>query len=132
MEKKLSELLPLTNINKTKQIIANYKLEVSQPGFWDNNNEAKRTMHELESKKEFVSMVESWVSSLENMKAALDILSVDEYPDLTEEADRTLNALDEHIEDWKLESMLTGPYDSRSCRLTVRSGAGGVDAQVYQ
>lgn len=137
IEKTMNEVLPLLHVEKIRHIVANYELEVSQPGFWEQADNARKIMHELETKKELISTVNGWASGLEDAQVGLEMFgesgceTSDENREMLIEAESILDRLSKELGKWKLDAVLTGPYDSRSCRLTIRSGAGGVDAQDW-
>lgn len=69
------------------------------------------------------------------MKNVNDISELAESNDLSDEDIRLLEKECATIEDafyeWELKTLLGGEYDKNSALLTVRSGAGGVDAQDF-
>ena len=65
---------------------------------------------------------------------------VDDYIGLAElgfseeelpEIERTIVSLEKTVADWELLALLSGEYDGHDVILTIRSGAGGVDAQDW-
>ena len=73
--------------------------------------------------------------SVGDIDAALDMasdeLSKETQAELIHEAAATLRSLTSEVEDWKLQALLSGPYDKGDCRLVVTAGAGGTDAQDW-
>lgn len=47
------------------------------------------------------------------------------------EAESTVNKLNQDLDQWELQQLLSGPYDSQGAVLTINAGAGGTDAQDW-
>lgn len=62
-----------------------------------------------------------WKSFLEDASTALELND----EDLLAEASTVLEAITSELEDWKIESLLAGPYDRGDCRIVITAGAGG-------
>jgi hypothetical protein len=56
---------------------------------------------------------------------------VESVDELLAEAAALVGNLESQLEAWRLESLLSGPYDACDCRLVVTAGAGGADAQDW-
>jgi hypothetical protein len=136
-ERRLNKMLHTVEMEKVQNIISNYEMEASQPDFWVNVTRARHLTQELERFKMKQSKVTHLKNDLEEAKLTIDMVgdteSGDDNPSLDDiliQADVHLRRISDAIDKWQVDSVLKGPYDSRSCRLYVRSGAGGIDAQV--
>lgn len=103
--------------------------ESEKSGFWNDPNGAGRIMQELEMlQNEQLSFdsLEKTLTDLEGL-ASLDDLQPDDAQALEKEYAEVEKALGE----WEFKTLLGGDYDAKNALLTVRSGAGGVDAQDW-
>ena len=88
-------------------------------------------------KKGTLGRLASWRDVLSDSEIALEIaadalddgLGAEESALLAESAE-ALDGLATDLERWRLERLLSGPYDIEGGRLTIMAGAGGTDAQV--
>ena len=103
--------------------------ESSRADFWNDPKKAGRVMQDLEGgrteRASFIRLEKS-LSDLEGF-AALGNLSAEDSVELEKEyalAEKT-------IAEWEFQTLLDGEYDAGSALLTLRSGAGGVDAQDW-
>lgn len=103
----------------------------AQPGFWESQEQAQSTLQELNTLKSNLERYRQWQGQLEDTKAILELLELEEDGTLLEEADSTLQQLNHDLDRWELQQLLSGPYDARGAVLTINAGAGGTDAQDW-
>lgn len=73
----------------------------------------------------------TWLSSLEDAQAVLDLLEEDTDEALVAEAASNVKQLDRELEQWELQQLLSGHYDKGGAVLSIDAGAGGTDAQDW-
>ncbi|MEM8809306.1 MAG: peptide chain release factor 2 [Cyanobacteria bacterium P01_G01_bin.38] len=103
----------------------------SQPDFWDDQDQAQKTLQELNEYKSYLDQLTSWESSLEDTQAIVELLEVDADESLWSEAAHTVTSLNQELAQWELQQLLSGPYDKSGAVLTINAGAGGTDAQDW-
>lgn len=103
----------------------------AQPDFWDNQSTAQRTLQELNDLKSHLEQLGQWRSSLEDAKAVLELLALEEDESLLQEAESNVTQLTKELDQWELQQLLSGPYDAKGAVLTINAGAGGTDAQDW-
>jgi peptide chain release factor 2 len=72
-----------------------------------------------------------WESSLEDTKAIAELLELETDGALIAEAETNLQRLEQELELWELQQLLSGTYDTKGAILTINAGAGGTDAQDW-
>ncbi len=103
----------------------------AQPEFWNDQNQAQETLQELNDLKTHLQQYQQWQSSLEDTKAVLELLELENDEALLQEAESTITKLNGELNQWELEQLLSGPYDEKGAVLTINAGAGGTDAQDW-
>jgi len=88
-------------------------------------------LQELNDLKSNLQNFESWLASLDDTKAILELLELDADEALLQEAQDNLTHLSRSLDQWELQKLLSGPYDDRGAVLTINAGAGGTDAQDW-
>ncbi len=78
-----------------------------------------------------MEQVQGWESSLEDSRAILELLELDQDDSLLTEAETTIGKLNRELDQWELQQLLSGPYDKEGAVLTINAGAGGTDAQDW-
>ncbi len=75
--------------------------------------------------------MQQWQTALEDARAALELLELDDDTALLQEAETSVAQLSHQLDQWELQQMLSGPYDKNGAILTLNAGAGGTDAQDW-
>lgn len=88
-------------------------------------------MQELNELKDHLQQYHDWHSSLEDTKVVVELLESDTDESLLNEAVSNVTTLNRELDQWELQQLLSGPYDSKGALLTITAGAGGTDAQDW-
>ncbi|MGY6530875.1 MAG: peptide chain release factor 2 [Cyanobacterium sp.] len=119
------------DIPNLKANIHDLEQVASQPDFWDDADKAQKTLQDLNEVKSSLAQITQWQKSLEDAKAILELLELEEDLELFTEADNTLTRLAQELDRWELRKLLSGVYDQKGAVLTINAGAGGTDAQDW-
>lgn len=92
---------------------------------------AQNTLQELNELKSNVEQYRQWSANLEDTKAIAELLELEEDEALATEAETNLTSLQQELDRWELQQLLSGPYDTKGAVLTINAGAGGTDAQDW-
>lgn len=103
----------------------------AQPAFWDDQTSAQQTLQELNDAKGHLQQLEQWQASLDDARAVLELLELEEDASLLEEAHSNVTQLSHELDQWELQQLLSGTYDQKGAVLTINAGAGGTDAQDW-
>jgi peptide chain release factor 2 len=103
----------------------------AQPEFWDELTLAQKTLQELNELKDHLQQYYRWQSSLEDNKAVVELLELENDKGLLQEAESTVIRLNRELDQWELQQLLSGTYDREAAVLTINAGAGGTDAQDW-
>ena len=125
---KLRSTFDLTTLNAKIQDLEQLS---AQPEFWDNQEIAQTTLQELNELKSNVKQYRQWQNLVEETKAIAELLELEEDAALIEEAETNLTQLQQELDRWELQQLLSGTYDKKGAILTINAGAGGTDAQDW-
>ena len=103
----------------------------AQTDFWDDQTSAQKTLQELNDLKSHLQRYEQWKASLEDARAVLELMELETDESLLKEAETNLTQLNQELDRWELERLLSGTYDANGAVLTINAGAGGTDAQDW-
>ncbi|KUH93920.1 peptide chain release factor 2 [Mycobacterium sp. IS-3022] len=102
--------------------------EASDPNLWDDQTRAQKVTSELSHTQGELRRVEELRQRLDDLPVMYELAAEDGSADELAEADAELKKLREDIEAMEVRTLLSGEYDEREAVVTIRSGAGGVDA----
>jgi peptide chain release factor 2 len=102
--------------------------EASDPRLWDDQVRAQRVTSELSHRQGELRHVEELRRRLDDLPVLYELAAEEGAADTLAEADAELESLRADIEAMEVRTLLSGEYDEREALVTIRSGAGGVDA----
>jgi peptide chain release factor 2 len=104
---------------------------MAEPGFWDNQDQARQTIAEANRLKGWVEPHGKLVRKVQDLQELRELLEMEEDPELEAEWVRELGGLDRAVEELELRTMLQGEDDHRDAILTIHPGAGGLESQDW-
>ena len=119
------------DIDGLKARIEKLEAQASDPNLWDDQARAQRVTSELSHTQGELRRVEGLRGRLDDLPVLYELASEAggaEGDTALAEADAELKALHADIEAMEVRTLLSGEYDEREALVTIRSGAGGVDA----
>jgi peptide chain release factor 2 len=111
--------------------IAKLEHDASDPKLWDDQANAQRVTSELSHAQSELRRVEGLRSRLDDLPVLYEMAAEEQgagAEDALAEADAELKSLQAEIEALEVRTLLSGEYDEREALVSIRSGAGGVDA----
>ena len=105
--------------------------EASDPNLWDDQTRAQRVTSELSHAQGELRRVAGLRQRVEDLPVLYEMAAEAEGQDAADglvEADAELKSLQADVEAMEVRTLLSGEYDEREALVTIRSGAGGVDA----
>jgi len=130
LERRLAELEGSFDLESLRRSSVRLSEEMSRPGFWDDQEEAKEVSAEF-------SRVEGRLRLLDGLRARLsdagELLELAEEGDeeLVGEVAEELRRIERALEEQEVARLFSGEYDEGAAILTINSGAGGVDSQDW-
>ena len=102
---------------------------MGDPGFWDDNDSAQKTVSDLKSLKSIVGPMDELTSSVEDLAALFEMAEEDES--IAEEVTGEIVRLEKILEELELKALLNGPNDSAGAILSINARDGGTDANDW-
>lgn len=104
---------------------------MAQPGFWDNPEQARKTVDLLKALKAAVEPWGPYEAKVEDAGVLLDLATSENDAGAFAEAEQVLADLAKEAEALEFQALLSGEHDSESAFLTVQSGAGGTESHDW-
>jgi peptide chain release factor 2 len=116
-------------LSTVEREIAALEAQSAEPGFWDDTRAAQAQMRRLGELRSEASTWQRLTAQAEDLVVLEELAAEDE--ELAAELERESARLKTEVDQYELESTLSGPYDGSDAILVVHSGEGGVDAQDW-
>ncbi|OBF81348.1 peptide chain release factor 2 [Mycobacterium sp. 852002-51163_SCH5372311] len=116
------------DVDGLRRRIEKLEVEASDPKLWDDQARAQKVTSELSHTQGELRRVEELRQRLDDLPVLYELATEEGEADALAEADAELKELHDEIEAAEVRTLLSGEYDEREALITIRSGAGGVDA----
>ena len=131
MEPDIRELANALGLDKIKMEIEQLEQRASQPGFWDDVENSQKILQKTGALKNKAAQYDALTASYDDTLALIELADEEEDLSLLEEAQSEVAKVRESLETQRLQTLLTGEYDSKNAILTFHAGAGGTEAQDW-
>ena len=116
------------DIDGLRQRIDMLEQQASDPNLWDDQSRAQKVTSELSHAQSELRRVQDLRQRVDDLPVLFELAAEEGGEEEVAEADAELVKLREEIETLEVRTLLSGEYDEREAVVTIRSGAGGVDA----
>lgn len=101
----------------------------AQPDFWNDPEEAEKSMKQIQAKKSWTNQYEKVETSIQDLEVLFDFYSMDEVSEeeMKSEYKKTLK----QVEELELKKMLSSEEDQLSAMLEINPGAGGTESNDW-
>jgi peptide chain release factor 2 len=104
------------------------EVEASAPDLWDDQAKAQQVTSRLSALQSDLARLRNLRSRLDDLQVLRELGSTENDQVILSETENELNAIEAIVSELEVRTLLSGEYDSREALVTIRSGAGGVDA----
>jgi peptide chain release factor 2 len=111
--------------------IADLNEQVAAPDLWDDQANAQRVTGRLSALQAEVEKFESLSGRLDDLEVLVELAAEEGDADAVTETQVEVDKLSKSVEQLEVRTLLSGEYDAREALITIRSGAGGVDAADF-
>jgi len=111
--------------------------QAAAPDLWDDLSHAQEVTSQLSHRQSELDRVLAMEERIDDLEAIVDMAretaesDPSEAEDIFAEAEADLSALKDDMSALEIRTLLDGEYDERNAVITIRSGAGGVDAADF-
>jgi len=131
MQKKLAEIGEFLNIEQMKQKILELEDIMSESGFWNDSDNARKISQEVARLKENIEKYKRLQSEMGDMVLVAREANREHEHEMEKDLAEQLESIRNEFEQFELVTYLSEKYDTKDVILTFHAGAGGVDAQDW-
>jgi peptide chain release factor 2 len=111
--------------------IARLSEEAGVPDLWDDTEKAQKVTSALSHRQTELARIDDIEQRLDDLEVLVELANEMDDEDSAEEARHELAELEDIIGQLEVQTLLDGEYDERPAVVTIRAGAGGVDASDF-
>jgi peptide chain release factor 2 len=105
--------------------------QASEPDLWDDQTRAQQITSRLAYAQGEINRLDRLRARLDDARVLLELAESEADEASLAEVGTEIIGLRKSIDELEIRTLLSGPYDSREAVVTIRSGAGGVDAADF-
>ncbi|MBA3489112.1 MAG: peptide chain release factor 2 [Longispora sp.] len=124
----IEAVLDVEELRKKK---AELEEAASAPDLWDDQAKAQQVTSRLSHVSGEITRVESLRGRIDDAYILLELADAEDDSQAITDVESEIAQLRKLIEELEVRTLLSGPYDSREALVSIRSGAGGVDAADF-
>ena len=121
----------VSNPDAIKARVVELERQASVPNLWDDQENAQAVTSALSIANSEIERLESFASRIDDLDVLVSMAVEMDDADTLAEADAELTALRNDLAAMEIRTLMTGEWDERNAVVTIRSGAGGVDAADF-
>jgi peptide chain release factor 2 len=127
----LRSIEAVLDVGRMRREQADLEQVVSAPDLWDDQGNAQKITSRLSYVQAEITRLERLRAQLDDAHVLLELSEAEDDADSMVEVGAEVTALRKAIDELEVRTLLSGEYDVREALVTIRSGAGGVDAADF-
>ncbi|OKL53649.1 peptide chain release factor 2 [Bowdeniella nasicola] len=127
----MQTILAVSKPDELRATIAELSEEAAAPNLWDDPDAAQAVTSKLSHAQSELEHLTTMVSRIDDLEALVELGQEEGDDDVLREAESELHAVAKSLADLEVRTLLSGEYDEREAVVTIRAGAGGVDAADF-
>ncbi len=126
-----SDITAVVDVDALTAEIARLSEQAGAPDLWDDTEKAQKVTSALSHRQSELARVTGIERRLDDLEVMVELANEMDDEDAAEEARHELAELEDIIGQLEVQTLLDGEYDARPAVVTIRAGAGGVDASDF-
>ncbi len=126
-----ADITAVVDIEALKAEITRLSEEAGAPDLWDDTEKAQKVTSALSHRQSELARITGIERRLDDLEVMVELANEMDDEDAAEEARHELAELEDIIGQLEVQTLLDGEYDERPAVVTIRAGAGGVDASDF-
>ncbi|WP_378146867.1 peptide chain release factor 2 [Cnuibacter sp. UC19_7] len=126
-----ADIRSVVDVDSLRSEIARLSDEAGAPDLWDDTEKAQKVTSALSHRQSELARIEGIERRLDDLEVLVELAIEADDADSAEEARSELASLEKVLGDLEVQTLLNGEWDPRPAVMTIRAGAGGVDAADF-
>jgi peptide chain release factor 2 len=126
-----SDIRAVVDVDRLRADIERLSEEAGVPDLWDDPEKAQKVTSALSHRQSELARLTSIEQRLDDLEVLVELANSEGDDESADEARNELIELQKTIGELEVQTLLDGEYDERPAVVTIRAGAGGVDAADF-
>ena len=127
----MASVREVLDLEKLKKQIVDLEEQSAAPDLWDDPDAAQKITSALSRANAENDRVENMDAAIDDLEVLVEMGTEENDADTLAEAERELKKLQKAVGELEVRTLLNGEFDEREAVVTIRAGAGGVDAADF-
>ena len=119
------------DILKLEKELKELEEKTMQEGFWNDQKESNKILAEIKSRKNKVTKYKELTVEINNIKELIELVEIEQDESFFNEINSSTKRIAKEIENFELQTLLSGKYDVNNAIVTIHPGAGGTESQDW-
>lgn len=122
----------VVDVERLRSDIAELSEQAGEPDLWNDTEHAQKVTSDLSHRQSALARMESIEARLDDLELLVEMANEGHGDqDSADEATTELASLQKLLGELEVQTLLNGEFDERNAVITIRAGAGGVDAADF-
>jgi peptide chain release factor 2 len=126
-----ADIRSVVGVDRLTAEIADLSEQAGVPDLWDDTDKAQKITSALSHKQAELAKIDSIQSRLDDLEIMVELANDESDADAAAEARTELVSIQKLLGDLEVQTLLNGEFDDHPAIITIRAGAGGVDASDF-
>ncbi|WP_156942398.1 peptide chain release factor 2 [Alkalihalobacterium bogoriense] len=131
MAKRLADFRGSLDLENKEERIAELEEKMSDPDFWNDQDEAQKVINETNGLKEMVNTYKEMQETYDDIEVTYELVKEEDDESLFTELEAGVKQLGKELNEYELQMLLSEPYDKNNAILELHPGAGGTESQDW-
>ncbi|TFC05969.1 peptide chain release factor 2 [Cryobacterium adonitolivorans] len=125
------DIRSVIDIDRLKLDIAELSDQAGALDLWNDSEHAQKVTSELSHRQSELKRIDSIESRLDDLEVLVELANAEGDQESADEATAELRSVQKVLGDLEVHTLLNGEFDPNPAVITIRAGAGGVDAADF-
>ena len=127
----LASIEQVTDVSALEARIAELEKEATDQNLWDDVDNAQRVTSALSHAQTELRRVTELGQRIDDLEIRVELSAEETDAEALAEAETEFASIRKSLDELEVRTLLSGEYDERNAVITIRAGAGGVDAADF-
>jgi peptide chain release factor 2 len=126
-----ADIRAVVDVDRLTRDIADLSEQAGAPDLWDDTEKAQKVTSALSHRQSELARITSIQSRLDDLEIMVELANDEADAEAAAEARTELTSIQKTLGELEVQTLLSGEFDDHPAIITIRAGAGGVDASDF-